>query len=336
MSTGRVTRAQIEKAARTAGIPLWLFMAVVGQESGGRTGATSSAGARGPAQLMPGTAKRLEQDYGIDTSTPYGNLLGGAYYLAEQKKRFKHWNLALSAYNSGPAGAEAEGSVEGYSETQNYVANILAKAAQLKKQLGGDSGPSSVPTQLGSQSGVGGDSYEEIVRNGVRALSKGQYSPKEQLRLLMEAQGRQAVSGVTPDTPGASVAPSGPLKVSKWIKYPTPAGQWPGPGEEILRFAAQIGQAFGRPLTASDTSTHSRLTVNGNVSAHTTGDALDIPASGAKLIRLGRIALMQAGMPRKEAMKVRGGLFNVGGKQIIFNTQEGGDHTDHLHIGNRR
>jgi hypothetical protein len=78
------------------------------------------------------------------------------------------------------------------------------------------------------------------------------------------------------------------------------------------------------------------MTVDGNVSAHTTGDALDIVASGARLIRLGRIALMQAGMSRREAMKISGGLFNVGGKQIIFNTQEGGDHTDHLHIGNRR
>ena len=343
---GRVTRAQIEKAAHTAGIPLWIFMAVVGQESGGRTSATSPAGASGPAQLMPGTAARLSKTYGIDTSTPYGNLLGGAYYLREQKDRFKHWNLALSAYNSGPAGAEASGRVEGFSETQNYVTNILAKAARLRKELGGASGATNAGTVPGAPSFDPGQetpayksAAQQVIADGVKALASGTYSPRRQLSLLMEAQRAPGPSLGTPQAPNGSVpsqTPSGPLRVNRWISYPKPAGQWPGPGEEILRFAALIGQAYGHRLRALDTSTHSRMTVNGNVSAHTTGDALDIPASGARLIRLGRIALMQAGMSRREAMKISGGLFNVGGKQIIFNTQEGGDHTDHLHIGNRR
>jgi hypothetical protein len=42
--------------------------------------------------------------------------------------------------------------------------------------------------------------------------------------------------------------------------------------------------------------------------------------------------LIAAGMPRRKALKQKGGLFNVNGHQIIFNTMEGGDHTNHLHI----
>jgi hypothetical protein len=53
------------------------------------------------------------------------------------------------------------------------------------------------------------------------------------------------------------------------------------------------------------------------------------------LIRAGRAALIAAGMPRKKALKAGGGLYNVGGHQIIFATNEGGNHFDHLHISAR-
>jgi hypothetical protein len=110
----------------------------------------------------------------------------------------------------------------------------------------------------------------------------------------------------------------------------------PNPGRlkpAIVRFARQVAAEAGEPLSGSDGTGHSRLTVDGNVSQHSTGDATDIPATGERLIRLGQAALVAAGMPRAQARKQRGGLYNVNGKQIIFNTQEGGDHTTHLHLG---
>jgi hypothetical protein len=77
------------------------------------------------------------------------------------------------------------------------------------------------------------------------------------------------------------------------------------------------------------------MTVNGNESQHWTGHAADIPSRGAALRRLGYLALIRAGMPRAQAAKARktGGLFNVGRYQIIFATDEGGNHYDHLHVG---
>ncbi len=110
----------------------------------------------------------------------------------------------------------------------------------------------------------------------------------------------------------------------------------PNPGrlnKGITRFAKQVAGVYGAPVTGSDGTGHSRNTVSGNLSQHTTGDATDIPAAGTKLRRMGQAALIAAGMSKSQARKQKGGLFNVNGKQIIFATNQGGNHFDHLHIG---
>lgn len=112
----------------------------------------------------------------------------------------------------------------------------------------------------------------------------------------------------------------------------------PNPGRlqpVLVAFARKVAGVYGRTLTGSDGTGHSRLTVDGNVSQHTTGNATDIPATGATLIQMGRAALIAAGMPPAQARKQTGGLFNVGSHQVIFNTHLGGDHTNHLHISAR-
>ena len=60
---------------------------------------TSSAGAMGPMQLMPGTAAR----YGVDPEAPYMSAWGAARYLSDLQKRF-HGNMAAAeaGYNWGP------------------------------------------------------------------------------------------------------------------------------------------------------------------------------------------------------------------------------------------
>lgn len=175
--------------------------------------------------------------------------------------------------------------------------------------------------------------------------SQGRTSPTEDLADLVASVSAGRVGGGRPVTTGASPPPSsatnlptpGTAGPNEWVKVPPRRGKWPGPGREILSFAARIAQAYGKPLSAWDTSTHSHLTTNGRVSAHTTGNALDLPATGASLRRLGYIALRRAGMGERAARKAQrsGGLFNIGGYQIIFATQIGGDHDDHLHIGIR-
>ncbi len=101
-----------------------LLEALVWQESRWRENAVSPAGARGLAQLMPGTAR----DLGVNPDDPFANLEGGARYLRQQLDRFDgDLELALAAYNAGPARVARSGRVPNIRETQNYVAAIMGR-----------------------------------------------------------------------------------------------------------------------------------------------------------------------------------------------------------------
>jgi hypothetical protein len=101
-----------------------LLEAVVWQESRWRTGAVSPVGARGLAQLMPGTARQM----GVNAHDPSSNLEGGARYLRMQLDAFGgDIEKALAAYNAGPGRVQAAGGIPRIRETQNYVASIMAR-----------------------------------------------------------------------------------------------------------------------------------------------------------------------------------------------------------------
>lgn len=101
-----------------------LLEAVVWQESRWNTGAVSPVGARGLAQLMPGTARQM----GVDPHDPNANLEGGARYLRLQLDAFGgDIERALAAYNAGPARVQRAGGIPAIRETQLYVASILSR-----------------------------------------------------------------------------------------------------------------------------------------------------------------------------------------------------------------
>jgi len=101
-----------------------LIEAVVWQESRWRAGAVSPVGARGLAQLMPGTAREM----GVNPDDPFANLEGGARYLREQLDRFDgDIEKALAAYNAGPGRVASAGGVPRIRETQTYVSSIMGR-----------------------------------------------------------------------------------------------------------------------------------------------------------------------------------------------------------------
>lgn len=132
---------QIDAAASKYGIDPAVLKGLIKQESGFNPDAGSSAGAQGLTQLMPGTASSL----GVtNLHDPAQSIDGGAHYLKMQLDRFGgDYSKALAAYNAGPGAVQRFGGIPPYSETQNYVKNVLAFAQQYRQ----DGGTAAVASQ---------------------------------------------------------------------------------------------------------------------------------------------------------------------------------------------
>jgi len=117
-------------AARHRIDPL-LLHAVIDQESRYKVNATSSAGARGLMQLMPGTARMLDVR-GAAIVDAEANVDGGARLLRRLHGRFGDFSLTLAAYNAGEGAVRRYGNtVPPYPETQNYVRQVMARYSKL-------------------------------------------------------------------------------------------------------------------------------------------------------------------------------------------------------------
>jgi soluble lytic murein transglycosylase-like protein len=85
--------------------------------------ASSPAGAQGIAQFIPSTAV----SYGLrDPFDPDEAIDAEAHLMSDLTRQFGSPQLALAAYNAGPAPVEACGCVPAIPETTAYVSRILA------------------------------------------------------------------------------------------------------------------------------------------------------------------------------------------------------------------
>jgi soluble lytic murein transglycosylase-like protein len=124
-------QAKVAELAARFDLSPALIEALVWQESRWRSGAVSPVGARGLAQLMPGTAREL----GVDANDPFANLEGGARYLRAQMDRFGgDVEKALAAYNAGPGRVIKSGGVPRIRETQGYVAAIMGRLSNHSRE----------------------------------------------------------------------------------------------------------------------------------------------------------------------------------------------------------
>ena len=124
-------QAKVAELAARYDLSPALIEAMVWQESRWRANAVSPVGARGLAQLMPGTAR----DLGVDPNDPFANLEGGARYLREQLDRFDgDIEKALAAYNAGPGRVMRANGIPRIRETQLYVAAIMGRLANHSRE----------------------------------------------------------------------------------------------------------------------------------------------------------------------------------------------------------
>lgn len=115
-------RGPIAGAATRFNVPAGLLAAQLMAESGFDPNAVSPAGALGIAQFIPSTAAA----YGLrDPFDANAAIQAQARLMAANLKQFGSTELALAAYNAGPAPVAACHCVPPYPETQAYVTRIL-------------------------------------------------------------------------------------------------------------------------------------------------------------------------------------------------------------------
>lgn len=221
-----------------------LILRQMQRESGGRTDAVSPKGARGPMQLMPGTAKEL----GVDPDDPYANITGGVTYMRRQLDDFGgDERQALAAYNAGPGAVRKHGGIPPFPETQAYVAALAGQGGN-----GRSTAPVPVP-QLGP--GVTAERVSPLKPDDGLGFLKGSFAPIDNA-----AGWLQGLLEKTPAAPALAQAGAGirsvlPPGLTKFIEnpqtfYDEKAAEGVRPGK-LGEFAGNVaGTAWipGRPL----------------------------------------------------------------------------------------
>ncbi len=121
-------KAAIVKHSIEMGVDPAIALSIAKTESGFRHEAKSAHGAVGVFQLMPSTARRM----GLNPYSLDDNIKGGIMYYKSMYKMFGSMELALAAYNAGPANVKKYNAVPPFSETKRFVAKIMTDYRQFK------------------------------------------------------------------------------------------------------------------------------------------------------------------------------------------------------------
>lgn len=127
-SNVNTVKKAIVKHSIEMGVDPAITLSIAKTESGFRHEARSAHGAVGVFQLMPSTARRM----GLNPYSLDDNIKGGIMYYKLMYKMFGSMELALAAYNAGPANVKKYRAVPPFSETRRFVARIMSDYRHFK------------------------------------------------------------------------------------------------------------------------------------------------------------------------------------------------------------
>lgn len=196
-----------QQASSKYGIPANVLLGLIQIESGGREGLTSSAGASGLTQFVPGTAK----SYGVNTAPGHAasQIDGAAKYL-KALGFGSDPTKALASYNAGPGN---------YRAGLGYASNVLAAA----KQYGTIKTPSVSPLSSPKIPKAGAATVPANTAARGQAIRDFLFSKQDPLTFAanLKAAGPATVSVAAPAAPKATTTmPS--VKVSGSAKLGDP------------------------------------------------------------------------------------------------------------------
>jgi hypothetical protein len=202
-----------------AGIPPGLFEALVEAESRGKHSAISNKGARGVAQLMPGTMR--DPGYGIkpvrDDSEAENRRVGQEYLSAMLRKYKGNIDNALAAYNWGPGNVDKHLKKYGEltpeklpKETRNYipkVKNFLAQQEQRRPEpvRVATNAPAAMPNDM-AMDVPAARAIRMQDRTGVPSLLRG---PLERVTRLLPSAEAEEMPMIPMDAPAGAMYAGG-------------------------------------------------------------------------------------------------------------------------------
>jgi hypothetical protein len=192
--------------AKKQGVNPQLALHVLYKETGNLSNpetARSKAGAMGPMQLMPGTAKEL----GVDPLNPMENIQGGIAYLKKMYSKYQDPALAAAAYNAGPGRLDKAlrsdmGLAALPKETRNYIVG-LAGGGEVRGFYEGDyvdpmgSAPVITSPEMGSYQSIVPGSPENLLAN--KRITQEQFKEIKNKQEAAKAPAPKAKEEAKPD-----------------------------------------------------------------------------------------------------------------------------------------
>lgn len=330
--------ALTRRAAKKYGVPPKVLEALIQQESGYQTTISSPAGAQDIAQFMPATAKA----YGVrlGDNDPRDDLDGAAHYMADNLKRTGgNVKQALSIYNSGRP--------DGYlsiPETKNYVSTIMANAGKMPGGGGtgaaGGTGVTGISLNRGSTKISVTD--PALARRQFFAEWMAKQNPNSPLLKLgvLDPNMSTKTTVKIPKVTGFEITEGRTTKgKGASLNHLRPGGKYAGTAKLLAPFEDVAG---GIGLTKTSGKRATVNTASGNVSDHFEGNKLaDAGDFGGPVNKMDAYAKrLQEELGFRDWKGVQNVTKQIGDHvyrfQMLYRTNVGGDHFNHVHLGIKR